>query len=169
MKKALLLVIMILALISNLYSETFYIYVEETYNGEEPSICSPAKESLLDGLFELGHIAFDDIEGEGDINWNNEAFDSIINKGLYGGARILFLVNISSHSEINDDDMLSIVSTAEYYCIDLRIAKIIDFGSINMDNFYKEEQINQEELGFLLGSELSYIVDTVYKEYIVQL
>ncbi len=169
MKKALLLLIMVLALISNLYSETFYIYVEETYNGEEPSVYPPAKESLLDGLFELGHIAFDDVEGEGDINWNNEAFDSLIRKGLFGGARILFIVNISSYSEINDDDKVSIAATAEYYCIDVRIAKIIARGSINMDNFYKEEQINQEELGFLLGSELSYIVDTVYKEYIVQL
>ena len=168
MKKVFVLLIMIMAIITNLYSETIYIYVEETYNNEEPSISSPAKDGLLDGLFELGHIVFDDVQGEGEINWDNAVFDGLVGKALYGGARFLFLVNIASYGEVNDDNMISLELAAEYYCIDLRIVKIIARGSLNLDNFYKENEISREELGFSLGNELSFIVDNVYKEYIIE-
>ncbi len=168
MRKVFVLLIMIIIIITNLYSENIYIYVEETYNNEEPSISSPAKNGLLDGLFELGHIVFDDIQGEGEINWDNEVFDGLVGKAAYGGARFLFVVKIATYGEVNDDNMMSMESIAEYYYIDVRIVQIIAHGSINMDNFYKENEINREELGFSLGSELSFIVDAVYKEYIIE-
>lgn len=170
MKKAVLLLIMFFATGFNLYTETLYVYLEETYNDEEVNISPPAKESLLDNLFDMGHIVFDDVQGEGDINWKNEAFENIIGKALFGGARLLFLVRISSHGEIkNNDECVSIESEAEYYCIDLKIARIISRGNINMDNFQKEGEIDKKKLGYLLGNELSYIIDNVYKDYIVHL
>jgi hypothetical protein len=170
MKKAVILLIMFFTVICNINSETFYVYVEEIYNDEEMNISPPAKDSLLDNMFELGHIVFDDVQGEGDVNWQNEAFERIIGKALFGGAGFCFLVKISSHGElINNEDFMSIETEADYYCIELKTARIISQGSINMDNFYKEEEINKEDLGYLLGNELSYILDNVYKEYIVQL
>jgi hypothetical protein len=147
-------------------SETFFVYLQEADNQEATAESGfPVREGLFGGLFDLNHIVFDDVRANYRIGWSKGEFKKLINTAADGGANYLVAVRVTNQSTPFKEDVARIKSSVHYYCFEVKKELLIGCGELKRDNWGREQEINQERLGQLLGQDLSLEIDRICRDY----
>ena len=163
--KILLLLFIFCFFIYPLYSETIYIYTFELCNEEPVPAEIQVKEGILEGLFEAGHIVFDDMTDTAKGNLlSNENIDKLLFNVKKGGAYYLVGVQVLSSARADDNKAEYIESTAFYYLYDVYDGKLINEGKTKINNTENNARLSKEILWFKLGKFISEEVSRFYKK-----
>jgi hypothetical protein len=167
-KKTLLKTLLFLACIIagswNVYAETFFVYVEEVTISKETLDAPAIREGLLGGLFEKGHIVFDDLEIANTMDWEKANFKTVINKALVGGARYMVAIKATTKSTTVDAGQLKLEHTARYYFFDVEKVQLIKEGEISKANVITLSDFDPIETGFIFGNELSFLLNDIWEK-----
>jgi hypothetical protein len=158
MRIGLLILLAITLLGGKLPGKTFFIFVEETVDNTYVESVSPVSEGLLLGLFDRGHIVFDDTGMEAGFEWEKPDFGEFLRKGGIGGAEYFIAVNVQSRSfnaGIKSNSNIICESTLRYYCFDIEKKKLLKTGIMEENNAGKESKLDRTALGMILGELLS--------------
>ena len=158
------LVLILLHLLANgaaqASGETLFVYLEETPNSVG-LYEMPVREGLMSGLFERDHVVFDDVRPAYNVNWQSHGFKQLINSAADGGASILVAVKVTYRFTPLRDELKTIDGTARFYCYEVEEERLISHGTVRSDNAGREQEVDREGLGILLGEELSVEIDRV--------
>lgn len=147
------------------FTETIYVYTYELCNNEPVPCELQVKEGILDGLFEAGHIVFDDISGSDNGNRLSKThIDQLIMEARKGGAYYLVGAQIITSLKSLENKTEYIESMAYYYLYDVSTGKLIQTGNTKMTNFNKEDLLNKEALWFQLGLYISGEITHFYEK-----
>ena len=145
------------------FCETIYVYTHEMCDEEPVPYDYQVKEGLLDGLFEAGHIVFDDVNDSflPDLI-TTENIDTLIITARTSGAYYLLAVRIVSHMQ-DDTNPKIIESTAVYYLYDVMTREIVKQGNTTIDNA-GDMGLGKKKFWFELGLFISEEISRVYEE-----
>jgi hypothetical protein len=146
-----------------LSSETIFIYLEESCNGENGIYLTEIKEGIFDALFESGHVVFDNSKDDGSHSYIKvKNFSVPLNVAVKGGARYLLAVAVDSTVETINQDQERISSTAQVYLLQANTSTIVYTGSVTLSNTDTEELMSKEYLGFELGLLIAHMIDGMW-------
>lgn len=160
MKKNVVLVVLVLTLVQpSLLANTFFLYIEESCNGERGLFLTGAREGILDTFFENDQIIYDDMEdkGRGD-RLETQDIDNPLSTARRGGADFLLAVAIQSHVEKSSPEPKSpenIRSSCAYYLYEVGTGRLLTKGSYRMEKTGLAEKKERDEMGFELGRTIS--------------
>lgn len=138
------------------YSETIYVYTYELCNNEPVPIDIQAKEGILDGLFDAGHIVFDDIHDSQHENLLAKGkIATLINHAKKGGAYYLVCALIITTVKPNPTENEYIESHALYYLYDVLTGNLLKEGNTTVNNRENKTIMNKKNLWFQLGLYIS--------------
>ncbi|MBN2444161.1 MAG: hypothetical protein JXJ04_22550 [Spirochaetales bacterium] len=144
------------------FCETIYIYTYEVCSDEPVPPEFQVKEGILDGLFDAGHIVFDDMSDSSQPDLlGTDTIDTLITTARKGGAYYLVGARIISHV-LSGSDKNQIESTATYYLYDVYSGKLIKEGMTKVDNRTNSITLSKQLLWFRLGH---YISDEISQAY----
>ena len=149
------------------YGGTFFVFVEETVDGEFIlDDVSPVSEGLLMGLFDRGHIVFDDNSLEPGFPWEREDFSRFLEIGREGGAEYFVAVNVATASHRldpaeGDAAPLRYTSVIKYYCFDVGRGRLLAKGDLSHSSEGMESSLGRVDFGMELGSRLSASVESI--------
>ncbi|MBN2531582.1 MAG: hypothetical protein JXB88_01755 [Spirochaetales bacterium] len=161
--KAVSLCCLLYFIILSAFSETIYVYTYEICN-DEPVPCEfQVKEGILNGLFDAGHIVFDDISVSDRGNLlSGINIDKLIMDARSGGAYYFIGAQIISNLISLENKSECIESTAFYCLYDVSTGKLLKQGNTKMTN--KENQLSKEILWFQLGLYISGEINYFYNK-----
>ncbi|MBN1699121.1 MAG: hypothetical protein JW881_16500 [Spirochaetales bacterium] len=136
-------------------AETFFIYSHEVYNGESIPFEFRVKEGVMEGLFDAGHIVFDDVsESEEDLLAEG-MMDGLFQTALRGGARYLVGIHVRTETAAGEGEAPGISVQARYFLFDLRTAGLMDSGDLSIDSSGREDAAGKEMLWMECGRAVS--------------
>ncbi len=151
------------AVLLPLSSETIFIYLEESCNGENGIYLSEIKEGIFDALFESGHIVFDNSKDDGSHSYIKlKNFSVPLNVAVKGGAKYLLAVAVESTVQKINEAEERISSTAHVYLLQARTSSIVYSGRVMLSNGEAEELMSKEQLGFELGLLIAQMLDAMW-------
>ncbi|MBN1797240.1 MAG: hypothetical protein JW822_01595 [Spirochaetales bacterium] len=161
--KRIILMVFICVLLQPLFSETIFIYLEESCNGENGIYLTEIKEGIFDALFESGHVVFDNSKDDASHSYIKlKNFSVPLNVAVKGGARYLLAVAVESTVEKIDEAQERISSTAHVYLLQARTSTIIYSGTVTLSNSEVEGVMSKEHLGFELGYLIAHMIDGMW-------
>jgi len=149
------------------YGGTFFVFVEEKVDGEFLlEDVSPVSEGLLLGLFDRGHIVFDDNGMEPGFPWEGEDFSRFLETGRQGGAEYFIAVKVdtTSHPPEASEGTTKAVrysSVIKYYCFEVLPGKLLAKGDLAESSEGAEGSPGRVDFGMQLGSRLSASVEGI--------
>jgi hypothetical protein len=150
-----------------LSGETFFVYNCEMVNGELAESPFMVKEGVLDGLFETGHIIFDDGVNNCEISLENiSQMNRLYKVAMDGGARYLIAIFAKSNKEILPNKRERVSSTVKYYLFDAKTMECIGQGEDFSSNQDKEAEIKGNDVLFSLGQTVAGKVDSLFAAYL---
>ncbi|MCW8966842.1 MAG: hypothetical protein OQK82_09195 [Candidatus Pacearchaeota archaeon] len=145
------------------FCETIYIYTYEVCSDEPVPTEFQVKEGILDGLFDAGHIVFDDISDSSHPDLlAGDTIDTLLTTARKGGAYYLLGARIISHV-LSETDKDQIESTASYYLYDVYSGKLLKEGITKVDNVKNKNKLSKQLLWFQLGHYISDEISRVYE------
>jgi hypothetical protein len=141
------------------YAGTFYLYMEETCNGERGLFLTGAREGILDTFFERDQIIFDDMadSGKGGFIASRDVAGPLA-AARRGGADYLLAVDIKTIVEKTDASPKArenIKSVCTFLLFEVGTGWLLEEGTLQMEKKGLEEKKERDELGFALGIEIS--------------
>jgi hypothetical protein len=143
-----------------LFAGTFFLYIEETCNGERGLFLTQAREGLFDSFFESGHIIFDDLSDSGKgTRLVSKNITAPLAAARLGGADYLIALAIESTIEKKtsagkkaDED---ISSRCTFLLYEVGTGRLVCQGSRSLENKGREDEFDRNKLGFELGREVA--------------
>jgi len=165
-----------------LSADTIFIYLERTnmHQNEAADATSPynssphhggtvngftVKEGLIDGLFDLNHIVFDDVRPSYAVGWKTAEFKELIHTAADGGAQFLVAARVTFLSSPYKKAIERLNSTVQYYCYEVKREILVGRGVLTRNNLGRELELNEEKLGLLLGQDLSFEIDRICGDF----
>lgn len=146
-----------------LAADTLFICIEDDSRLVDRGLPSAAKEGLLAGLFDYGHIVFDDWETDLE-EWKRGNPARLAARAEAGGADHLVIVTVDNrYYQVRKKEALltGIDSIAHYYLYRVRDEVLLGKGSVEGSNAGREEELHEPDLGFTLGKDLSLKLDEI--------
>jgi hypothetical protein len=148
------------------FGETFFICTDEQCNGEIVPLDEQVREGVFDGLFEAGHIVFDDCVTKRDRAITNEAsIRELLVLASEEGAPFLVIVRVQSAKKVLSAGVERIESEAEYLLYDVAAGACIGRDTLTANNFNKESELKRNKLWFAFGQEISKKIEKVFTTY----
>jgi hypothetical protein len=150
----------------NLCGETFFVYGCEMINGELAQSPYLVKEGVLDGLFETGHIVFDDGVNNCEISMENtEQMNKLYKIAMDGGARYVIAIFSNAQKQVLPNKLDRVSCTVKYFIFDSKHMECIGQGEDGSDNTAKEAQIKGTEVLFSLGQSIAGKLESLFNSY----
>jgi hypothetical protein len=149
------------------FGGTFFVFVEETVDGEFLlEDVSPVSEGLLLGLFDRGHIVFDDSKIEPGFPWEQLDFSRFLETGRSGGAEYFVAAKVDTETvqlepAEGKPTAIRYSSNVEFYCFDVEKRELLANGEIFDTNEGAERTKGRIDLGMELGNRLSASVEEI--------
>ena len=148
------------------FGNTFFIFVEESLNGEYGEAVSPVSEGLLAGLFDKGHIVFDDNGLDPGFPWEAMDFTRLLKAGREGGAEYFVAVRVLTFSHKVDSSEAEsrkarYDSTVSYTCWRVAGSRLLGSGEMAGTTDGGEQTLSRASMGLDLGERLSVAVVAV--------
>ncbi len=159
-KKTVFFIVFVLTLMQpSLRANTFFLYIEESCNGERGLFLTGAREGILDTFFENDQIIYDDMadKGRGDRLDSGDIVHPL-STARRGGADFLLAVAIQSHVEKSSPEPKApenIKSSCAYYLYEVGTGRLLTKGSYRMEKTGLAEKKEWDEMGFELGRTIS--------------
>jgi len=149
---------------STVWGGTFFVFVEESLDQEYLETVSPVSEALLAGLFDRGHIVFDDNGMEPGFPWDAEGLARLLATGRNGGAEYFVAVRVDTVSRKREapdgEPPLTCYDTSlRFYCYRVAGGLLLESGEMTESNGGRELELSRIDLGTLLGERLSARVE----------
>ena len=147
----------------SLTADTLFICVEDDSRMVGRGLPSAAKEGLLDGLFDFGHIVYYDRQTDLD-EWKRGNHSRLVAQAEAGGADHLIIVTVANrYFEVRrkEELLVGIESVAGYYFYRVRDEALLGEGSVESSNAGRENEIRELDLGYALGQELSLKLEEI--------
>jgi hypothetical protein len=163
MKRLIVLLSLMFAISYGVQAETFFIYSYELCNGEKVPLEYRVKEGVLEGLFDTGHIVFDDVTDTNEEDLLQDGVrDLLFHMARKGGAFYLVGIKVSTDVSEGEGGKAYIKVTAQYFLFDLYTDRLINSGDLAFDNREREDTICKEELWSELGHSISEAIHSYY-------
>jgi hypothetical protein len=153
-------------------ADTFFVYLEtaapQPMSQPAPDgVVSglPVKEGLFDGLFDLKHVVFDNVRPEYTVGWKSAEFEELFETAAGGGAHFMVAAKVSLLSSPYNETVSRLQSSVQYYCYEVKREVLVGSGILTRDNRGSEEELDGEQLGLLLGQDLSLEIDRICSLY----
>ena len=135
MKKVYIAAILILIFAGYLFPATFYIYTHEEYNGKTVPKGVCVREGLLEGLFEAGHIVFDNSQDSAKTDLlQEEHLATLIKIARNSEAEYILGVTVKSFSSTDAEKNNKVNCIATYHLIDVISHNSLDSGDIEIND-----------------------------------
>lgn len=133
---------------------TFFLYIEENFNGSPGFYLSGIRGGIIDAFFESGHIIFDNaLDPGGKQLITTGGLGEIFGTALKGGAEYLIAVSVVSTGETLADRSEQITARCGYRLYRVATGELLETGSLEFDNAGREKQLPRDALAFELGRE----------------
>jgi hypothetical protein len=151
---------------ARLWAGTFFLYIEETCNGERGLFMTGTREGILNNFFENDQIIYDDMsdKGKGSRIASGDVAQPL-STARRGGADFLLAVAIQSRVEKISPEPKSrenIKSTCDYYLYEVGTGRLLTQGTLSMEKTGLEYKKERDELGFDLGRSISLALAPYY-------
>ena len=170
MRVIIFFILFLLLICGGLYSGTFFVYVEEISRDKVLGTFSYVKEGLLEGLFDLNHVVFDDAKRTFGVDWDEKDFENLVEVAVLGGAVFVVAVKVTKTAvekpEVRDETT-RLERIAEYYYIEVDSKKLIGSGRLVYNDRDQDISVNEETIDFMAGEEISYQIESIWREYFV--
>ncbi len=162
----LLFIFMLLS--GRLWAGTFFLYIEESCNGERGLFMTGTREGILDTFFENNQIIYDDMsdKGAGNRILSRDVIQPLAT-ARRGGADFLLAVDIQSTLEKVSAEPKApeyIKSTCAYFLYEVETGRLLTQGKLSLEKKGLAEKKERDELGFELGCRISRDLDTFFTQ-----
>jgi hypothetical protein len=155
-----------LAVPSPAFAGTFFLYLEETCDGEHGVLLAGARLGIIDTFFENGQILFDDVadQGRGTRVKTRDVVRPLA-VARRGGAEYLLAVAIDSLVEKTSSEPKApenIKSTCTFLLYEVGTGRLLTEGSLAMEKKGLKDEKERDDLGFELGHKISMTLDNFF-------
>jgi hypothetical protein len=144
-----------------LFGETILIAVQESLNGGSVPSPSPAKEGILAGIFDRGHIIFDLPESV-----PLPPLEELVRMAREGGAALVLDVVVEFRESRLSDGQLRIDASGRYSVIDVSAGTMRKEGDIAGTNQGRERNVDRNALGMELGDQVAEDTDALLRHVV---
>lgn len=157
-RKVMCVVIFMCLTLASVSGDVFFLFSSEKCNDLTVPVDSSAKEGIMEGMFESGHIIFDDVSGK------ETSKDELIRMAWKYGAKYLIAVYVDSIETERENKPAKLSVKANYYLYDAKTNELVGDGELNLEEDNQEEAVNKAKVWFDLGISISGAIEGIYNE-----
>jgi len=148
------------------FGETIFICTDEECDGTVVPLDEQVREGVFDGLFEAGHIVFDDCVVKRDkVITSPASIRELLTLASEEEAPFLVIVRVHSTKKNLASGAERIQSEAEYLLYDVAAGARIGRGVLTATNLDKEVDMKRKKLWFSLGEQISVKIGKLFETF----
>lgn len=154
-----ILFLLVLGAASPLSGETILVAVQESLDGGPFPLPSPAREGILAGIFDRGHIIFD-VPDSVPAPPSSE----LVKMAREGGAGLVLEAVVEFRESRLAGGAVRVDASARYTVMDASTGRVRRTGAITSTNGGREKEVDRIALGMEVGEEVAAVIEDILQE-----